>query len=349
MRLPLWGGRKVDLESIVWRSISTQSITPRLISEFRSPQLTPLSRLILPKLSTLVDCCFGWMAQHLQAFCMSLATHLHHIVAVPSSLSNCRCPIAILESPSPSPLPYYIDESIVVVTMAACADGVLLFPQPTEHAAHHRCCRQPQQPQSGTGRSSLPSKHKADCCVERGQIVGVSLIGSSSLSLRHSCCAAASRLPPSPLCRIPQPAPPPFVALLCPTCSVGCHVARWPPSASQPAPPPLFTPLQSLVVASHCVTLSGTLAFPPPLIKPPPLVAPLLFGWLSRRVAWRPSLSPPSIAVFEMPLLSSSTSSPSVAAAASSPSPSPSPSLSPPSLSLPSTSTLKGERGGGGF
>jgi hypothetical protein len=279
------------------------------------------------------------MVQHLQAFCMSLATHRDHILAVPSSSSNRRRPVAVLESPSPSPLPYYIDESIVVVTMAACADGVLLFPQPTEIVAHHRSCRQPQRPQSGIGRSSLPSQHKADCFVERGQIVGDSLIGSSSLSLRHSRRAAASCLPPSLLCRIPQPAPPPFAALLHPTCSVGFRVARWPVSASQPAPPPLFMPLHSLVAASRRVTLSGALAFPPPLITPPPLVAALSFGWLSRRVAWRPGLSPPPIAVLEKPLSSSSTSSPSVAAAASPPSPSPS--LSPPLLSLPSSSTLK--------
>ncbi len=323
------------MESIEWRSISTQSIPPRLISEFLSPQIAPLSRLILPKLSTLVDCCLGWMAQHLQAFCMSLATHRHHIVAVPSSSSNRRRPIAVLESPSPSPLPCYIDESIVVVTMAACADGVLLLPQPTEHVTHHRCCRQPQQPQSGIGRSSLHSQHKADCYVEWGQIVGDSLIGSSSLSLHHSHRSAASCLPPSPLCRIPQPSPPPFYSLLRPNCSVGCRVARWPPSAPQPAPPPLFTPLHSLVIASRRVTLTGALAFPPPLITPTPHVAPLSFVWLSRRVAWRPGLSPPPIAVLEMPMWSSSTSSPSVAAAASSPSPSPSPSLSPPSLSLP--------------
>ncbi len=223
-------------------------------------------------------------------------------IVITSSLSHHRRPIAVLESPSPSPLPYYIDESIVVVTMAACADGVLLFPQPTEHVTHHRCCRQPQRPQSSIGRSSLPSQHKADCYIERGQIVGDSLIGSSSLLLRHSRRAVASCMPPSPLFRIPQPAPPPFVALLRPTCSVGCRVARWPPSASQPAPPPLFTPLHSLVVASRRVTLSGALASPPPLITPPPLVAPLLFGWLSRRVAWRPGLSPPPIAVLEMPL-----------------------------------------------
>ncbi len=139
------------------------------------------------------------MAQHLQAFCMLLATHLHHIVAVPSSSSNCRCPIAVLKSPSPSPLPYYIDKSILVVTMAACTNGVLLFPGPMEHVAHHCCCCQPQRPQSGIGRSSLPSQHKADCCVERSQIIGDSLIGSSLLSLRHSRCAAASCLPPSPL------------------------------------------------------------------------------------------------------------------------------------------------------
>ncbi len=128
MRLPLWGGRKVDLELIVWRSISTQSIPPQLISEFLSLQIARLSRLILPKLSTLVDCCFGWMAQHLQALCMLLATHLHHIIAVPSLLANCCRLIAILKSLLPLPLPYYIDKSIVVVTMAVCADGVLLFP-----------------------------------------------------------------------------------------------------------------------------------------------------------------------------------------------------------------------------
>ena len=79
---------------------------------------------------------------------------------------------------------------------------------------------------AGISRSSLPSQHKADCCVERGQIVGVLLIGSSSLSLRHSCCTAASCLPPSLLCRIPQPAPPPFIALLRPTRSVGYCVAN---------------------------------------------------------------------------------------------------------------------------
>ncbi len=144
MRLPLCGGRKVDSELIEWRSISTQSIPPRFISEFLSPQIAPLSCLILPKLPTLVDCCLGWMAQHLQPFCMWLATHCHHIVAVSSSLSNGRCPIAVLKSPSPSPLPYYNDESIVVVTMAACANGVLLFPQPTEHIMHNHCCCQPQ-------------------------------------------------------------------------------------------------------------------------------------------------------------------------------------------------------------
>jgi hypothetical protein len=217
MHLPLWCGQKVDLESIEWRSISTQSIPLQLISEFLSSQIAHLSCLILPKLSTLVDFCLGWMAQHLQAFCMLLDTHRHHIVAVPSLLSNCHRPIAILESPSPSLLPYYIDKSIVIVTIAVCTNGVLLFPQLTEHIAHHRCCRQPQQLQSSIGRSSLPSQHKADCYVERGWIVGDSLIGLSLLSLRHSRRAVAFCMPPSPLCQIPQPAPPLFVALLCPT------------------------------------------------------------------------------------------------------------------------------------
>jgi hypothetical protein len=209
---------------------------------------------------------------------MLLAIHCHHIVAVSSLLSNCCRPFAILESLSPLPLPYYIDKSIVVVRMAACADGVLLFPQPMKHVAHHSCCCQLQRPQSGISRSSLPSQHKADCYDERGQIIGNSLIGLLSLSSCHSHCAAASCLPPSLLCQIPQPAPPPFVALLHPTCSVGFHVARWPPSTSQLAPLPLFMPLHLLVVALCCVTLSGTLAFPPPLIMPLPIIAPLLFG-----------------------------------------------------------------------
>jgi hypothetical protein len=141
------------------------------------------------------------MAQHLQAFCMLLAIHRHHIVTVPSLSSNHRCPIAVLESMLPLPLPYYIGESIIVVTMAVCVGGVLLFPQPTEHVAHHRCCRQPQRPQSSIGRSSLPSQHKADCYVERGQIVGNSLIGifvvviAPLLSCRRLLYAALSALP----------------------------------------------------------------------------------------------------------------------------------------------------------
>jgi hypothetical protein len=113
------------------------------------------------------------------------------------------------------------------------------------------------------------------------------------LSLHHSCCTTVSCLLPSPLCRIPQPAPPPFVVLLRPTYSVGCPVAMWPPSTSQPAPPPLFTPLHLLVVASHPVTFSGTLAFPPPLIMPPPLVAPLSFGLLLCCMSCSPAVNPP--------------------------------------------------------
>ncbi len=218
------------MESIEWRSISTQSIPPRLISEFLSPQIAHLSRLILPKPSTLVDCCLGWMAHHLQAFCMLLATHCHHILAVPSSPSNHRRPIAVRESPLPSPLPYYIDKSIIVVTMAVCTGGVLLFPQPTEHVAQHRCCRQPQRPQSSIDRYSLPSQHKADCYVERGQIVGNSLIGifvvviAPLSSRRRLLYAALSALPnpsasASTFCR--AVAPHLFSWLLC------CPVGGW--------------------------------------------------------------------------------------------------------------------------
>jgi hypothetical protein len=118
-----------------------------------------------------------------------------HVAGHPSS-SHCCCPIIVVQLLSPLLLPYYIDESIIVVTMAAGADRVLLFPQPMEHVVHHHCCRQPQRPQSGIGHSSLPSQHKADCYVKRGQIVGNLLIGSSLLLLCHS-----SVTPPTLVCR----------------------------------------------------------------------------------------------------------------------------------------------------
>jgi hypothetical protein len=50
---------------------------------------------LLPKLSTLVDCCLGWVAQHLQAFCMSLPP-----IAITSSSSHHCCRIAVVQSPS---------------------------------------------------------------------------------------------------------------------------------------------------------------------------------------------------------------------------------------------------------
>ncbi len=93
------GGRLIWNQLSGDQLISTQSIPPQLISGVLFPQIAPLSHLLLPKLSTLVDCCLGLEAQHLQAFCMLLATHCHHIVVVPLLLSNCRCPIAILKMP----------------------------------------------------------------------------------------------------------------------------------------------------------------------------------------------------------------------------------------------------------
>ncbi len=104
--------------------ISTQSIPPRLLSEVLSPQIAPLSCLLLPKLSTLVDCCLRWVAQHLQAFCKLLATHHHHIVVVPLSLSNRCCPIAILKAPQ-------LSSSTVSLTAAAAASLLLPSPLPS--------------------------------------------------------------------------------------------------------------------------------------------------------------------------------------------------------------------------
>ncbi len=105
--------------------ISTQSIPPRLLSEVLSPQIAPSSCLLLPKLSTLVDCSLRWVAQHLHAFCKLLATHRHHIVVVPLSLSNCRRPIAILKAPQSS-------SSTVSPTAAAAASLLLPSPLPLQ-------------------------------------------------------------------------------------------------------------------------------------------------------------------------------------------------------------------------
>ncbi len=53
------------------------------------------TKLLLPKLSALVDCCLGWVVQHLQAFCMWLPP-----IAITSSSSHRCCQIAVVQLPS---------------------------------------------------------------------------------------------------------------------------------------------------------------------------------------------------------------------------------------------------------
>jgi hypothetical protein len=116
--------------------ISTHSIPSRRFSEVLYPQIAPLSHLLIPKLSTFIDCCLGWVVQHLQAFCMSLATHCHHIVVVPSLSSNCRCPTFVLNTPlllpsqlplpSPSQLPLPLPFAITVAIAIAVAIAVAI-------------------------------------------------------------------------------------------------------------------------------------------------------------------------------------------------------------------------------
>ncbi len=106
--------------------ISNQSTPHRLFSEVLSPQIAPLSCLLLPKLSTLVDCCLGLVVQHLQAFCMLLATHCHHINVVPLSLSNLHCSIDVLKSPPPSSL-----TSLPLAAEAASLPAPLPSPWPS--------------------------------------------------------------------------------------------------------------------------------------------------------------------------------------------------------------------------
>jgi hypothetical protein len=88
--------------------ISTQSIPPRLISEVLSPQIAPLSRLLLPKLSTLVDCCLGWVAPSIL-----------HVAGHPSP-THCCHPIVVVQSP----LFYHCPQkAAVVVDIAAVGSG----------------------------------------------------------------------------------------------------------------------------------------------------------------------------------------------------------------------------------
>ena len=63
--------------------------TPTLLS-CPSPQITPLSPVLLPKLSPLLDYCLGWAAQSSRASCLSLSTHQHPIIAIKSSTSKHR-------------------------------------------------------------------------------------------------------------------------------------------------------------------------------------------------------------------------------------------------------------------
>ncbi len=116
------GGRLI-WNWLSWDQLITQSIPPWFLFEVLSPQIGPLSHLLLPKLSTLVDCWLRWMAQHLQAFCMLLATHRYHIVVIPLSSSNCRHPIAILEAPQ-------LSSSTVLPMAAAVASSLLPLPLP---------------------------------------------------------------------------------------------------------------------------------------------------------------------------------------------------------------------------
>jgi hypothetical protein len=104
--------------------IYTQSIPPQLFSEALSPQIAPVSCLLLPTLSTLVYCCLGWVSQHLQAFCMLLAAHCHHIVVIPLLSSNCCCPFAIYE------LPLSLSSTLLLLA-ATAASSPLPLPLPS--------------------------------------------------------------------------------------------------------------------------------------------------------------------------------------------------------------------------
>jgi hypothetical protein len=78
---------------------------------------------------------------------------------------------------------------------------------------------------------------------------------------------------PSPPCRIFQLARPPIVAPLHPSCLVGCCViARWPPSASLPAPLPLIaraSAQHSCLLLCRCAPLVWLVVVLPDGLPPP--------------------------------------------------------------------------------
>ena len=91
MCLLLWGGQKVGVEAILWSSNSNDSTDlppPRPFSDVPSPKIAPLSRLLLPQQSPLVDCCLGQVAQRSRASCLSLYAHHHPIIIIIKALSS---------------------------------------------------------------------------------------------------------------------------------------------------------------------------------------------------------------------------------------------------------------------
>jgi hypothetical protein len=93
MCLPPWGGRKVDLELIEWRSTDLHSInsTSTLFSGSIPPNCPSLSSPP-PQTVTLVDCCFGgWRSTCTHSACCRPP------IAISSSSSHRRCPIAVVQ------------------------------------------------------------------------------------------------------------------------------------------------------------------------------------------------------------------------------------------------------------
>ena len=91
MCLLLWGGQKVGVEAILWSSNSNDSTDlppPRHFSDVPSPKIAPLSRLLLPQQSPLVDSCLGRVAQRSRASCLSLYAHHHPIIIIIKALSS---------------------------------------------------------------------------------------------------------------------------------------------------------------------------------------------------------------------------------------------------------------------
>ncbi len=248
--------------------ISTQSIPPRLLSAVLSPQIAPLSCLLLPKLSTLVDCCLRWVAH--SASCWPP-------IAITLLLSHCCRPIAFVQSPS--------SKHRSCLHRQCCR---------RHWRHHHRCCRCRCRRHSHhclchchhrRHRHRQPTLTLSQC---RRPITILELPPLSSSTSSLSTAAASSALP-SPL-PLPLPSPSPLPSLPSPSLpSLSTHIVVVPLLLSNRRRPITvleFLPLSSLTSSELVAAAASSplpMSLPLPLPSPPLPSSPSLLTLLHQR------------------------------------------------------------------